>query len=150
MDHQDSAEFHHHIPSQPFLVSKIFHQSNNETEQDNKDTQSSSLTVSQCDNKESALQGLPSRLVDVGKEPIGSMAKPEDSAREKLKRHRVEVAGQVWIPDIWGQEELLKDWIDCSAFDASLVPNGIMSARSALVQEGRRANSSGIRIENRC
>ncbi|OMO82243.1 hypothetical protein CCACVL1_12028 [Corchorus capsularis] len=73
----------------------------------------------------------------------------EENGRERLKRHRIEVAGRVWIPEIWGQEELLKDWIDCSAFDASLVPNGIMSARAALVEEGRRANSGGFRIENR-
>ncbi|GFZ02492.1 hypothetical protein Acr_15g0011020 [Actinidia rufa] len=73
------------------------------------------------------------------------------NGRERLKRHRVEVAGGVWIPDMWGQEELLKDWIDCTAFDASLVKSNIMSARAALVQEGRlRASSSGLRIENRC
>ncbi|KAM7464247.1 hypothetical protein LguiA_032368 [Lonicera macranthoides] len=59
----------------------------------------------------------------------------EESGRERLKRLRVEVAGRVWIPDIWGQEELLKDWIDCNAFDASLVNNNIISARAALVQE---------------
>ncbi|KAA8516714.1 hypothetical protein F0562_016780 [Nyssa sinensis] len=73
----------------------------------------------------------------------------EDTGRERLKRHRVEVAGRVWIPDLWGQEELLKDWIDCTAFDASLGNNNIMSARAALVEEGRRANASGLRIENR-
>ncbi|KAL6998057.1 hypothetical protein U1Q18_008183 [Sarracenia purpurea var. burkii] len=75
------------------------------------------------------------------------------SGRERLKRHRVEVAGRVWIPDIWGQEELLKDWIDCTAFDASLVNSNIVSARAALAGEGRvRSNSSsGLRrIENRC
>ncbi|CAN1277331.1 Protein BIC1 [Linum perenne] len=61
----------------------------------------------------------------------------EDSCvREKLKRHRTEVAGRVWIPEIWGQEELLKDWTDCSAFDAALGSNGIMSARDALVRQG--------------
>ncbi|KAK7278663.1 hypothetical protein RJT34_23698 [Clitoria ternatea] len=74
----------------------------------------------------------------------------EDSGREKLKRHRVEVAGRVWIPDIWGQEELLKDWIDCTAFDAPLVPSRIVMARAALVEEGRRATSTGLRIGNRC
>ncbi|KAF3957916.1 hypothetical protein CMV_017117 [Castanea mollissima] len=163
MDNQNTADqFHCHIPSQPLESKKIHHPYyNNETEQespsydndgdDNKVTQSSSSKTSHFDNKETALQGLPSSLVDVGKEQKSFMAvaMPEDSARERLKRHRVEVAGQVWIPDIWGQEELLKDWIDCSAFDASLVPNGIMSARAALVDEGRRANSSGLRIENR-
>ena len=74
----------------------------------------------------------------------------EDIGRERLKRHRVEVAGRVWIPEIWGQEELLKDWIDCTAFDASLGNSSIVSARAALIEEGRRANSSGLRIENRC
>ncbi|CAL1394802.1 unnamed protein product [Linum trigynum] len=72
--------------------------------------------------------------------------------REKLKRHRVQVAGRVWIPDTWGQEELLKDWIDCSAFDAALVSSGIMSARDALAaQQGLRTPCpQGLSIGNRC
>lgn len=74
----------------------------------------------------------------------------EESGRERLKRHRREVAGRVWIPEIWGQEELLKDWADCTAFDACLFPSGIGSARAALVEEGRRANNGGFRLENRC
>ncbi|KAL9686864.1 hypothetical protein QQ045_031257 [Rhodiola kirilowii] len=78
----------------------------------------------------------------------------EEDGRERLKRHRVEVAGRVWIPDIWGQEDLLKEWIDCSVFDESLAPKGIISAREALVQEGRRATgcccSSGLEIGNSC
>ncbi|KAJ8431506.1 hypothetical protein Cgig2_003255 [Carnegiea gigantea] len=65
--------------------------------------------------------------------------------RERLKRHRTEVAGHVWIPDLWGQEDLLMDWIDCSAFDTCLMPQGIISARASLIEEGRRASSSGIR-----
>lgn len=76
--------------------------------------------------------------------------KEEDSGRERLNRHRVEVAGRVWIPEIWGQEELLKDWIDCSAFDAPLVPSRISTARKALVEECTRANAAGLIIENRC
>lgn len=74
----------------------------------------------------------------------------EESGRERLKRHRVEMAGQVWIPDMWGQESLLKDWIDCNSFDASLMNSNIMLARAALAQEGRRATSTRIRIENSC
>ncbi|XP_024982068.1 protein BIC1-like [Cynara cardunculus var. scolymus] len=61
----------------------------------------------------------------------------EESGRERLKRHRLEMAGRVWIPDIWEQEDLLKDWIDCSMFDSSLGNKSIMSARTALVQEAR-------------
>lgn len=73
----------------------------------------------------------------------------EESERERLKRHRVEVAGRVWIPEIWGQEELLKDWIDCSAFDAPLVPSKITMARAALVEDGTRANAAALSIDNR-
>ncbi|KAK4478738.1 hypothetical protein RD792_014236 [Penstemon davidsonii] len=72
------------------------------------------------------------------------------SGRERLKRHRMEVAGRVWIPEMWGQENLLKDWIDCTAFDKSLVKSSIMSARAALVEEGRRPNSTRLRVENSC
>lgn len=79
-----------------------------------------------------------------------AVAEEEEGGRERLKRHRREMAGRVWIPEIWGQEELLKDWIDCSAFDACLFPTGIGSARAALVEEGRRANNGGFRLENRC
>ncbi|RVW48072.1 Protein BIC1 [Vitis vinifera] len=94
---------------------------------------------------------LRGSMGDVSKEPIKTeaLASSEDSGRERLKRHRVEVAGSVGIPDMWGQEELMKDWVDCSVFDASLVTSRIMSARAALVAEGRRPSPSGLRIENR-
>ncbi|XP_055811604.1 uncharacterized protein LOC129881422 [Solanum dulcamara] len=80
----------------------------------------------------------------------GGSMRAEDNGRERLKRHRIEVAGHVWIPEIWGQEELLNDWIDCSAFDSKLMNNNnIMSAKAALVEERRRRNSScRLRIEN--
>ncbi|KAJ4828105.1 hypothetical protein Tsubulata_034612, partial [Turnera subulata] len=88
---------------------------------------------------------------DLGEEVrTGAQVFRQDNfGRERLKKHRIEVAGRVWIPDIWGQEELLKDWIDCSAFDATLQAGGIMSARAALVEEGKRSNSSVLRIGNR-
>ncbi|KAI3682418.1 hypothetical protein L1987_82388 [Smallanthus sonchifolius] len=70
----------------------------------------------------------------------------EESGRDRLARHRVEMAGQVRIPDIWGHEDLLKDWIDCTVFDSSLGNKTIMSARAALVQERR----STLRIQNQC
>ncbi|KAA0025256.1 protein BIC1 isoform X1 [Cucumis melo var. makuwa] len=61
-----------------------------------------------------------------------------ESSRERLKRHRMAVAGHVWIPDKWGKEEFLKDWIDGSAFEASLFPSGIVSARCALARDAKR------------
>lgn len=88
--------------------------------------------------------------LEVAKEAVSSEKSEEDGGREKLQRHRSDVAGQVWIPEIWGQEELMKDWVDCTAFDRSLVPSGIRSARDALVEECRRVNSGSLRIENRC
>ncbi|KAA8549867.1 hypothetical protein F0562_001551 [Nyssa sinensis] len=71
----------------------------------------------------------------------------QDCGRERLKRHQTEVAGRVLIPEKWGHEELMKDWIDYSSFDALLAPSGIMSAREALVAERRRGTSRRLRIE---
>ncbi|KAK9057649.1 hypothetical protein SSX86_022485 [Deinandra increscens subsp. villosa] len=83
---------------------------------------------------------------DVSTPPTLVVAVVEESGRDRLKRHRVEVAGRVRIPDIWGHEDLLKDWIDCTVFDSSLGNSTIVSARAALVQERR----SSLRIENQC
>uniref|UniRef100_J3LXL9 Uncharacterized protein n=2 Tax=Oryza brachyantha TaxID=4533 RepID=J3LXL9_ORYBR len=90
-------------------------------------------------------------------------AAPEDdchqeSARERLKRHRREMAGRVWVPDMWGQEKLLKDWVDCSVFNRPLVPPDLLTARRALVAEfcARRpdrtppAGSGPLRVQNSC
>ncbi|KAJ9188676.1 hypothetical protein P3X46_000047 [Hevea brasiliensis] len=63
--------------------------------------------------------------------------KEKKSGRERLKRHREEVAGQVKIPDTWSQENFLMEWIDYSSFDKLLAPNGIASAREALMADGR-------------
>ncbi|KAK6231825.1 hypothetical protein SCA6_001898 [Theobroma cacao] len=109
----------------------------------------------EINNEGSSLQGQsssapPPVVVDLTKEAMRAQELEEENGRERLRRHRIEVAGRVWIPEIWGQEQLLKDWIDCSAFEASLVPSGIMSARAALIEEGRTANSGRFRIENRC
>ncbi|GAV82439.1 hypothetical protein CFOL_v3_25890 [Cephalotus follicularis] len=112
---------------------------------DNNDTQ----ILARWNDKVTAFQGMPSPSVsDVPKEAMSPQVLQEDCARERLRRHKIEVADHVWIPDTWGQEELLKDWIDCPPFDASLAPSGIMSARAALVKE-RRATSGGLRLENR-
>ncbi|GKV31799.1 hypothetical protein SLEP1_g40465 [Rubroshorea leprosula] len=121
----------------------------------------SSSKTQQCGKKQiDNVQGLssegmsaddPLAPLDVTKDVAATPElESEDNGRERLKRHRVEVAGRVWIPEIWGQEEFLKDWIDCSAFDESLVPNGIVPARTALAREGRPAKSGRLRIENRC
>lgn len=77
--------------------------------------------------------------------------KEEETGPERLNRLRSEMAGKVWIPEIWGQEGLLKEWSDCSAFDRSMVPDGLLSARRALMAEYRKtADSTDLRIENRC
>ncbi|KAF8020317.1 hypothetical protein BT93_G0889 [Corymbia citriodora subsp. variegata] len=95
---------------------------------------------------------------DAGEAEAGSAPPLQDGAcsgRERLKRHRDEVAGRVPIPDSWGQESFLKDWMDYSAFDALLAPKGIASAREALMAEGGRrrrgaAQHQRLRIEGRC
>ncbi|KAM3367320.1 hypothetical protein ACQJBY_016121 [Aegilops geniculata] len=98
------------------------------------------------------------------KREAGKLLQPADkeeegeTARERLKRHRREMAGRVWVPEMWGQEKLLKDWMDCSAFDRPLVPAGLLTARRALVAEScaRRpapappASSSPLRVQDGC
>lgn len=151
------------IKTQPKKQSLELHQC--QSIETNKQTQSLLCSESYCvsithqEHEAALLETVPSAdEVEVTKElcekglplPVQEEKPEEDNGRERLKRHRIDVAGRVWIPDIWGQEEMLKDWIDCSAFDASLFPSGIVSARAALVQEGRRAHSGGLRVENRC
>ncbi|CAN0916790.1 Protein BIC1 [Linum grandiflorum] len=83
-----------------------------------------------------------------------STAAVEEQGRERLKRHREEVAGRVAIPENWGQENLLSDWVDCTPFDTLLAPAGLSSARAALAAEGRRRGGGGggqrLRIQSRC
>ncbi|KAF8686658.1 hypothetical protein HU200_043488 [Digitaria exilis] len=71
--------------------------------------------------------------------------RPEESARERLKRHRTEMAGRVRIPDMWGQERLLKDWVDCAVFDRPLAATaGLLTARDALVAECAAARRPAV------
>ncbi|KAI3450711.1 hypothetical protein Pfo_007376 [Paulownia fortunei] len=68
---------------------------------------------------------------------------------EKMKRHwkEVSVGGRIVIPEAWGQEDLLKDWIDYSTFDALLAPKEVGLAREALVAEARRGRGmSKLRV----
>ncbi|KAK4709170.1 hypothetical protein R3W88_030095 [Solanum pinnatisectum] len=64
------------------------------------------------------------------------------SGREKLKRHWREVGGRVCVPDRWGHEGSLREWMDCSSFDNILAPKGLKSARETLMSQGKRARSS--------
>ncbi|GAB4833387.1 hypothetical protein Ancab_031630 [Ancistrocladus abbreviatus] len=137
-------------------VSEIIADGYHQLHDSKSESKGKSLDVHQCGNEEDAPENASSgseNSVAGGPEVSckKGMQEEEESGRERLKRHRVEVAGRVWIPDIWGQEELLKDWVDCSAFDSALVTSSIMSARSALVEGGKRVNSSRLRVvQNSC
>ncbi|XP_015577630.1 protein BIC2 [Ricinus communis] len=83
----------------------------------------------------------------------GAWTHNKDNGRERLKRHREEVAGEVRIPDKWSQESLLRDWMDYSSFDKLLAPKGLSLAREALIAEAHRGGSSSsqrLRIGSRC
>jgi hypothetical protein len=90
-------------------------------------------------------------IVEAAEEVVMSnVTEEEESGRERLKRHRDEMGGNVWIPDLWGQEEFLKDWIDCTKFDPPLISsNKIVTARTALVQEATGA-TAGFRFHYSC
>ncbi|KAL2323085.1 hypothetical protein Fmac_027464 [Flemingia macrophylla] len=120
--HDDAIQ----IPLQPSKFNKPHHPKDNKTMRQEHGDNNNSITTK---GDETALD--------------------EENGRERLKRHRIEVAGRVWIPEIWGQEELLKDWIDCAVFDAPLAPSRILMARAALVRQGRRPTSPAFRIQNR-
>ncbi|XP_039065223.1 uncharacterized protein LOC120210590 [Hibiscus syriacus] len=124
-----------HNPSKPVIarVATLSINSDNMHGFGNEDDKSCS-----CSNG-SVLQGsalVPTRHCSDGND--------KDSGRERLKRHREEVAGRVSIPDKWGKEELLRDWMDCSSFDSLLAPTGLASARKALMTEGRRSSSQRL------
>ncbi|CAE6075090.1 unnamed protein product [Arabidopsis arenosa] len=78
------------------------------------------------------------------------------SGRERLKRHREEVAGKVPIPESWGKEGLLMGWMDFSTFDAAFTSSQIVSARAALMADaGDDAGTRGsrpqrLRVESSC
>lgn len=83
----------------------------------------------------------------VARRPAAAAA--EESARERLKRHRTEMAGRVRIPDMWGQERLLKDWVDCAVFDRPLAATtGLLNARDALVAECATARRPGPAVSH--
>lgn len=98
----------------------------------------------------------PAELPEAEEEEEGSASPSppapaeEGSGRERLKRHRVEMAGRVWIPDMWGHEELLKDWADCTNFDASLLRSTILMARDSLANDGRRVHSTELTLHTSC
>ncbi|CAL9173276.1 unnamed protein product [Musa hybrid cultivar] len=71
----------------------------------------------------------------------------EDCGRERLRRHRVEMAGRVCIPETWGQESSLKDWADRCAFER-FMPEALASARKALVDDCRRPPNTCLQVGN--
>ncbi|XP_010535696.1 PREDICTED: uncharacterized protein LOC104810919 [Tarenaya hassleriana] len=82
------------------------------------------------------------------------------SGRERLKRHREEIAGKVSIPEKWGKEGLLKNWMDFSVFDSAFTSNQVFSARASLMADSTAAGAAGaagrgvsrqrLRIESSC
>ncbi|GFQ07806.1 hypothetical protein PHJA_002924600 [Phtheirospermum japonicum] len=134
-----------HFPEsgKPLIISSAIIKNNDSSELTQKPHETAEFSVVPSNkNKKSPEKELEATCA--------AAAEDWESGRERLKRHRVDVAGRVWIPDMWGQEGLMKDWIDCAAFDASLVNSSIMSARDSLVEEGRRANSTRLRVQNGC
>jgi len=104
----------------------------------------------------------PQQETPVAEEEVVEPDDEEMSTRERLKRHKREMAGRVWVPEMWGQEKLLKDWVDCAVFDRPLVPTGLLTARRALIAEcctrrpdrtsspASSAGSSPLRVPNGC
>uniref|UniRef100_A0A803P644 Uncharacterized protein n=1 Tax=Cannabis sativa TaxID=3483 RepID=A0A803P644_CANSA len=73
---------------------------------------------------------------------LSSSEEKDDNGRERLKRHRIEMGGRVWIPDIWGQEDLLKDWIDYLSQHRQIVGEWRWQGKKCHVQ----GSSLGIKV----
>nr|CAB3449934.1 unnamed protein product [Digitaria exilis] len=99
----------------------------------------------QKDRAETAEEAASSDSCCGGVAELVVARRSEESARERLKRHRTEMAGRVRIPDMWGQERLLKDWVDCAVFDRPLAATaGLLTARDALVAECAAARRPAV------
>ncbi|KAE9600737.1 hypothetical protein Lalb_Chr14g0376051 [Lupinus albus] len=91
------------------------------------------------DNNNKGINMLVSHAMTTDK---ANETRVEESGRERLKRHREEVMGKVKIPKYWGQEKLLKEWVDYTTFDALFPPHtSIITARDALIADGRKART---------
>lgn len=53
--------------------------------------------------------------------------------RDRLQRHRLQVAGTVRIPDAWCGEARLHEWVSSRDVEDALQPPGLFSARAALI-----------------
>lgn len=116
-------------------VLKIIYDNDNDNDNEVDKGSDETTKSSTASEQEAALVTSPKDITTVVAGDDRVVTSEEESGRERLKKHRLEMAGRVWIPDTWGQEDLLKDWINCSAFDESLVSNTILSARAALMQQ---------------
>ncbi|KAH7404699.1 hypothetical protein KP509_15G039100 [Ceratopteris richardii] len=58
--------------------------------------------------------------------------------RQRLQEYRMQMSGKVVIPDSWGREEQLQDWVTYGIVEDALRPAGLMAARAALVNECQR------------
>lgn len=71
----------------------------------------------------------------------------EITGNKRMKRHREEVKGKVKVPENWKQEQMLKEWVDYTTFDALFAPHRIIvNARDALIADVR--NSQRLRIHS--
>ena len=64
--------------------------------------------------------------------------------RQRLQRHWMETGGNVCIPEIWGREQHLEEWVSYGIVEDALRPAGLMAARAALINTDvrRRKTSS--------
>ncbi|MCO5549980.1 hypothetical protein L7F22_003457 [Adiantum nelumboides] len=63
--------------------------------------------------------------------------------RARLQHHWIQVGGKVMIPDTWGLERHLQEWVNFGLVEDAFRPSGLMSARSALVADCQRRSRAG-------
>ncbi|KAL3324867.1 hypothetical protein AABB24_038795 [Solanum stoloniferum] len=99
----------------------------------------------ECQHQDSIKNFEPLSMVDDGDKTNDSFIESKKLGllgSEKLKMHWREVEGRVLVPDRWEHEGSMREWMDCSSFDKILAPEGLKSAREALMSQGKRVCSS--------
>ncbi|KAH7421318.1 hypothetical protein KP509_13G050600 [Ceratopteris richardii] len=64
--------------------------------------------------------------------------------RKRLQLHRLQVSGKVVIPESWGREKFLQEWVAFGAVEDALRPAGLMAARAELMSTCQRRGAKSI------
>ncbi|KAI5070803.1 hypothetical protein GOP47_0015146, partial [Adiantum capillus-veneris] len=99
----------------------------------------SALTIAEGGGQPDGKSAAPPQVSDAG-----ACGHERLCGRARLQHHWVQVGGKVMIPDNWGLERHLQEWVSFGLLEDAYRPAGLMSARSALVADCQRRSRGGM------